>query len=148
MGGATHQVVPADLARLEQEAPMRLAAFRLEGRLLFGRQLQRRPVVDRRQAAGELALAAPVELVCRLVAGIKAPGGLQALRRRVIDRQALGLADHQVRHDLEPGQILRDRVGVFRLRAGDVGVVIAQQEAPAMAPREQPVEQGRAALPM
>ena len=122
---------------------MRLAAFGLELRAVLGRQLQRGAVVDRRQAARELALAAAVELVGGLVAGIEPADVAQAVGGGVIEREPLRLPDDEVGHDAEPGEVLRDRIGEFGLRARQVGVVVAQQEAPAMAAREQPVEQRR-----
>ncbi len=64
---AAHQVVPDDVALLEQKAPMRLAPFRLKPRPLFGGQFQGGAVVDRRLPAGELALALQLELLGRFV---------------------------------------------------------------------------------
>ena len=43
-----HEVVPHDIALLEQKAPMRLAPFGLELRPLLGGELQGGAVIDRR----------------------------------------------------------------------------------------------------
>ena len=144
MGLAAHQIGPGDAARLEQEAPMRLAALGLQLRPILRRELQRGAVIDRRQAARELALAAAVELVGGLVAGIEPPGRAQALGGRVVDRQPLATGGWS-RSGTMPSQARSSAMASANsgLRARRVGVVIAQQEAPAMAAREQPVEQRR-----
>jgi hypothetical protein len=43
-------------------------------------------------------------------------------------------------------QVVEDRVGVFLLRAADIGVVEALDEASLVLQREQPVEQRRASV--
>ena len=60
---------------LEQEAPVRAAAFRLQRGAFVRRQFQRGAVIDGRQTRALLPLAAAVELVFRLVAGVE-PAGL------------------------------------------------------------------------
>ncbi len=71
MLGAAHQVDPGDGLALEQEAPVRPAALALEAGALGRRQRQRGPVIDRRLAALQLALALQRQLLRGLVAGIE-----------------------------------------------------------------------------
>src|SRR5690606_31425315 len=57
---ALNDIVERHLFMVELETPMRAAAFGLKGGALLIRQFQRGPVINRRQTAGELALAAAV----------------------------------------------------------------------------------------
>ena len=120
---------------------MRPAARSLERGPLGVGQAQRGAVVDRRSAERLLALAPPVELLRRLVGGIEAALRLERFGGGVIGRHPLRLAAHQVGLDAEPGEILLDRLGVFGLRALEVGVVEAEDERPAMPAGVEPVEQ-------
>ena len=79
---AAHEVGPCDGAVVEAEAPMRAPPLRLERRLLLRREAQRGAVVDRRQAAGELALAPELELVRGLVGRHRAGPSPSAARPR------------------------------------------------------------------
>ena len=69
MGLAADEVGPGDGAVIEPEAPMGAAPLPFQPRPVLVGEVEGRAVVDRRQAAGELALAAELELVRRLVAG-------------------------------------------------------------------------------
>ena len=125
----------------QQEAPVRLAALGLERRLLGLAELQRLAPVDRRQPPRQPYLAAELQLLRRLVAGIELAGRLQPFDGRRVGVEARRLVDDDVRAHAQPMQILLDLVGIFLPRAGDVGVVEAQHEAAAVLQREQPVEQ-------
>src|SRR6185369_10379764 len=101
-----HEVVPHHVALLELEPPMRLAPFGFEPRTIRRAELQRRAVIDRRLAAGELALALEFELIRRLVGGIKPPARFQLLPRLRVAVEAVRLA-HLVRPiDAEPVKVL------------------------------------------
>ena len=118
---------------VELEAPVRLAALRFERGAVGVGELERGAVVDRRLAERLLALAPPVELFGRLVGGIEPARPLQRLGRRFVERHPLRLAAFQVGDDSEPGEVGLDRIGVFAPRPLEVGVVEAQDEAPAAA---------------
>ena len=109
--------------------PVRPAAGGFERGALGVGQPQRGAVIDRRTAERLLALATPVELLRRLVGGIETALGFELFGRRVVCRHPLRLAAHEVGLDAEPGEILLDRLRVFGLRALEVGVVEAQDEA-------------------
>ena len=128
-------------ARVELEAPVRLAALGFERGALGVGQLERGAIVDRRTAERLLALAPAVELLGRLVGGIEPARALQRLGRRFVKRHPLRLAAFQVGDDSEPGEVGLDRVGVFAPRPLEVGVVEAQDEAAAGAQGEEPVDQ-------
>ena len=142
--GPAHEVVPHGLGGIEPEAVVGHAAFGLEPGTCRGIEREARTVVDRGQAQRLLCLTFGGELVGRLKAGIDAPGGVQPLERRRVAVQALGLADLVVPGEAEPGEVVFDGGGKAFLRTLRVGVVEAQQKAPAPGFREQPVEQGRA----
>ena len=125
---------------------MRLAAGRLEGSLLGGAELQRLAPIDRRQPPRQQHLAAKLELLRRLVAGVEHTRRLQPLDRRGIGVEAGGLMHGDVGAHAQPMQILLDLVGIFLARARDIGVVEPQHEAAAVLQREQPVEQGGARI--
>ena len=94
---------------------MRLAARGFERRALGLRQAQGGAVVDRRPAERLLALAAPVELLCRLIGGVEPAESFEPRGCFLIGRHALRLAPHEVRPYSEPLEIVLDGVGVFRL---------------------------------
>ena len=81
---------------------MGFSPLRLESRMVLRRQLQRRPVIDRRRPALQLALAAPLELLGRLVAGIEQTLGLERRGGGRIAVETVGLLDRQMRPDAEP----------------------------------------------
>ena len=87
-----HEIVPHDIALLELEAPMGLASLCFERGAILICELQRGAVIDRRLAAGELALALQLELFGRLVGRIEPAASLQLLDRRVVAREAVRLA--------------------------------------------------------
>ena len=107
-----------------------LSAFSLERRLLLRRELERGAVVNRGLAARHLPLAPPLQLVRRLVAGVKATGGLELFRRLLVEGEALRLAEFLVPGKPEPIEIVADAGDVFFLRALQVGVVEAQENVP------------------
>ena len=143
---APHHIVPTHYGRLELETPMRLAARRFERRALGFRQAQGGAIIDRRPAERLLPLAAPVEFVRRLIGGVEPAQGFEPRGGFVVGRHPLRLAAHQIRLDSQPLQIDLDRVGVFRLRTLEIGVVEAQNERSIAALGEQPVEQRRAGV--
>src|SRR5690606_27117262 len=112
-----------DRAPVELEAPVRLAAFRFVPPLLLGGEIERRPVVDRRQAAGAGAHALAVELVLGLVGGVEAAGRDQPVAGGIVERRALRLPYEACRRDAEPGEILHDAARVLLGRAGRVRVI-------------------------
>ena len=98
-------------------------------------------LVDRRQAAAEQHLAAKLELLGRLVAGIDPAGLAQPLELALVEVEPLRLAHDLVRCQPEPVEIVADRLVELRGRALAVGVVDAQDERAAVLPREQAVVQ-------
>src|SRR5690606_23660394 len=96
---------------VQPEAPMRLPALRLIGRLLLRRQRQRRPIVDRRPAEGAGAGAATVEFVTGLVGGVEAAGGNQPIAGEIVGGGACRLPHAQVGPDAEPGEVLVNAAG-------------------------------------
>jgi hypothetical protein len=140
MAFAAHQVVPAHGRGVKAKTPMRLAARAFERGPLVRRQTQGGAVIDRRKTARLLALAAPVKLVRRLIGRIEPAQILKLRGGRVVGRHPLRLAAHQVRPNSEPFQIRLDRIGVFRLRTLEIGIVEAEDERAAAAAREEPVE--------
>src|SRR4051812_50059085 len=87
-----NHIGPFDGIVPQQEAPVRLAALRLQARPVFVSQLQRGTVVDWRQSAPQKALALQRQFFSRLVAGIKPAGALQRFHRQIIAVQPVGLA--------------------------------------------------------
>lgn len=145
--GAAHAVLPGEVARIEAKAPVRTPSLTLQGRALLRGELEGGAVVGRWQAARELALAATVKLVGGLVARIQPAGLAQARGCGLIALQAVRLAHDEVGQDADPGEVLQDRVGILDARALAVGVVEAQDEAPALPGRRlahAPVEERRA----
>jgi len=139
---AAREVVPTHVLAMEQEAPMRPAAFGLEPAAVSLGQRESRPVVDRRQMPLLLALALEVEFLRRLVAGIETFVRLERLDRRGIERVALGLAGALIPHKAEPAQVRLDAGREFGGRALAVGVVEAQHEDATLLAREEPVGEG------
>ena len=146
MAVAAHQIRPGDRARLQLEAPVRLAPLRDQRLPIRVRQRQRRAVVDGRQATANLALAAPVQLVGGFETGIEATHLLQPLCCRSIMGEAVGLAHHKIGNRPQPGQIHLDGVRIFGLGALHIRIVEAQNETAVVAAREQIVEQRRARI--
>ncbi len=139
-----HEVVPHHVALLELEPPMRLASFGFEPRPVLRGELQRGAVIDRRLAAGELALALEFEFLRRLVSGIKPPARFQLLDRLGVAVEPVRLA-HLVRPvDAEPVKILLDAAREFLRRAFPVGIVEAEDQPAPRPPREQMIEHGGA----
>jgi len=104
-------------------------------------RLQRFAPVDRRQPARKTDPAATPPFVRRLITGLEKTGVFQSLRVIVVKFGPLRLALDAVGRDTQPGQIAFDPVGEPSLRTLPVGVVKPENEAPAGAFREQPVEQ-------
>ena len=98
-------------------------------RALLGGELQGGAVIDRRLAAGELALALELELLRRLVSGIEPPARFQLLDRLGIAVEAVRLAHLLGPLDAEPVKILLDAAREFLRRALPVGVVEAEDQA-------------------
>jgi hypothetical protein len=68
-------------------------------------QLQRRAIIDRRLAERPRPGPLAIEFVFGLVGGIKPAGSNQPVARRVVDREAILLAHHDIRHDAEPCEV-------------------------------------------
>ena len=93
------------------------------------------------KAAPEQDLAAKVELLGSLVAGVDAARRLQPLEFALVEVESLGLANHLIRLQSQPIQVVADRLVEFGGRALAVGVVDPQDEGSAMLLREQIVVQ-------
>ena len=144
LDAAAYQVVPRDLLGIEQKAPVRAPAFRLQPAALVVAEAQRRPVVDRRPPPRQLPLALVLQLFRRLVSGIEAARGAQPLARRFVGGEPLRLPGTAVPVQPQPAQVLLDGGDELLARALAIGVVDPQQEMPAPPSREQPVDQRRA----
>src|SRR5207247_39214 len=130
---APDQVVPGDRRFvIEPEAPVWRAAFR-HGRV-GGLAL-----IDRRQAAPEQHLAAKLELVGSLVAGIGPAGCLQPLEFALVEIEPLRLTDDLVARQTEPLEVIADGPVELLRRALAVGVVDPQDEFAAALPREEEI---------
>jgi hypothetical protein len=92
---------------------MRAPPLGFETRAVLGSEFERGAVIDRRQIARLLALAAPVEFLRGFITGIKTPLRLQPRRRLVVKRETLGLPDGNIRLDAEPAQIDGDGLDIF-----------------------------------
>jgi hypothetical protein len=117
---------------VEAKAPVRHAAVR-------HRRVRRLALVDRRQAPAKQHLAAQVQLLWRLVAGIDPARRLKPLELAFVEVEALRLAHDRVGVKAEPIEIIADRLVELRRRALAVGIVDAQQEPPAVLPGEQEI---------
>jgi hypothetical protein len=93
-----------------------------------------------------LPLAARVELLGGLIRRVQPAQSLEPGGDRIVGRHPLRLAAHQVRPHSKPFQIRLDRVGVFRSRTLKIRVVEAQDERPAVAADEEPVQQRGAGI--
>ena len=113
--------------------------------LLVG-ELEGRPVVDRRQAAGELALAAEFQLLGRLVAGIEPADRLQPVGCGIVELEPVRLTHDHVGRDAEPFQIGLNRIRKFLLRPRQIRIVEAQDEGAALPARIECVQQGDAGV--
>jgi hypothetical protein len=134
---AADQVVPSDRSVVFQpEPPMRSATFR-------DRSIGRLAFVDRRQPAAEQDLPAKVQFFRRLVAGVDTIGGLQPLELPFVEIEAVGLPERSVKGQAKPFEIVPDRLVEIESRALAVGVVDAQEEAPAMLLGEEEIMQRR-----
>src|SRR5690606_28548239 len=91
LGVTARQVFPGDALAFQLEAPVRTAALGLQ-RGLFGLgQRQGGAVINGRQAARQLHLAAAVQFVGRFIAGVEATIGLQPSGGLFIAIEPLGL---------------------------------------------------------
>ncbi len=148
VAGPAHEVVPGHGTGIEAEAPMRPASLGLEGGALLGAELEGGPVVDRRQAAAELARRRRSSFLGRLVGRVEPARGLQALWRRHRRSRGAPTGETFRRGRCRASQVLLDRRGEFGRRARRVGVVEAQPEPAAGPAGEQRVEQAGRALPI
>ena len=92
---------------------MRTAALGLEGRLLLRCQSQCGAVIDRRQTARQLALAAAVEFIRRLVTRIKPAHRPQLVGSGVIQRKTRRLGMDLVWLDAKPIEVGSDAARKF-----------------------------------
>ena len=98
---------------VELEAPMGLAAFRLESGDLIRRQRERCVVIDRRQAAPKQDLAAEFQFLASLISGVNMARRLQPLKLFLVEGEAVRLLFLAVPVKSEPLEIGLDRVGIF-----------------------------------
>src|SRR5687768_2937958 len=91
---------------VELESPVRIDAFGERRDLGLA-------LIDRRQAAAEQHLAAKLQLLGRLVAGIDPAGLAQSLELALINCEPLRLPHRGVRFEAEPIEILDDRRDIF-----------------------------------
>jgi len=120
----------------EFEAPVRLSPFRR--RLAFGL-----PLVDRREAAPEEHLAAKLELLGCLEAGINPARGLQPVEFAFVEVEPLRLANDRIQLEAQPFEVVTDRPVEFLCRALAIGVVDAQDELARMTLRKEEIVQRR-----
>ena len=122
---------------------MRLSAFRFQPRAIDVGEFQRGTVVDRRPSLGQQPLALELQLLRRLIARVEPAGRDQGIARGIVFGQPVGLAFLAIPAEAQPLQVVLDGCLELGLAAQPVGIVEPQDERAAMAPREQPVEQGR-----
>ncbi len=105
-----------------------------------------RPAIDERPLLLLGLLAHGIELLARLVGLVGLAVGDQLLDERVVDRGALRLVDQLgvVPLQPKPAQVLQQLVAGLLGRAGQIGILDAQQKPPAEVAGQQPVEQRRA----
>ncbi len=144
LGMAARQVLPGDTTSIQLEAPVGLATLGFErGDLGFG-QAQGGAVVDGRQPARQLNLAAAIQLLRRVIGRIQTSRLLQPIGGVVIPVEPLRLIVALVPDQPQPGQVVLDPLFELGGRAGQVGVVDTQDERPALPLGEHPVDQGGA----
>ncbi len=135
---APNEVGPFDRpVVIEPEAPVSRAPL---GRRFAGLLA----LVDRRQPAPEQHLAAKLELLGRLVAGVDAAGLAQPLELAFVQVESLRLTHDPLGPQAEPVEIVADGLVEPGGRALPVGVVDAQDEAAAVLPGEEIIVQRRA----
>ncbi len=120
---------------------MRFAALGFKGGFFSVGQVQGGAVIDRRQSARQLHLAAAIELFRCFIGGIESAGSLEGVGTLLIDVEAPGLVIAFAPFEPEPLQVDLDQVLVFLGRALQIGVVDAQNEYALVLVRKQPVDE-------
>src|SRR6202008_3712889 len=128
------EVVPSDVAflgRLEANGRWTFAAVLLADGAVIARLL----------APGALLCSQSVEILFRHVVAVRVPRDDEPLGHFLVAREGLHLEERAlVPVDPEPLQAVEDRVDRFARRALEVGVLDAQHERAAVAPRVSPGE--------
>src|SRR5690606_40630470 len=117
------------------KSPVGTPSFGFELAALLVGQLQSSAVVDGRQAAGQLPLTPPLQLLRRFIAGIEPSRPLQLLGDLVIAGRPRRLTLLPIPSEAQPLEILADSLSKLLGRALDVGVVEAENEGAAMPAR-------------
>ena len=132
---AADEIVPFDRGGMvELEAPVRGDALGHGG-------VRGLALVGRRKLAAEQDLALDVELFWGFVAGIDPAGIAQFFELALVQVEPLGLAERRGGDEAEPIEIGVDRVDMLVAAAIGIGIVDAQQEAPAGLRAEQIIMQ-------
>ena len=135
-----YQIVPFDhRVMIELEAPVGDDTVRLQGGAIGGGEVERGPVVDRRQPASGQDLALEIEFLRGLIGWIDPTGRAQFLEAALVQSEPIGLANGAIGDEPEPGEIGMDRIGKGLGRSRQIGIIHPQQEAPAGFLRPQPV---------
>ena len=96
----------------------------------FGER-QRGAIIDRRQAAPQQHLALEIQLLRALITAIDPAFGHQPLEFAFIQVKPGGLAFLAIGDEAKPGQIGAIALDIFLTAARCIGIVDAQQKAPA-----------------
>ena len=144
LGVAAGQVLPGDPLAVQPEAPVRTTALGLVGGPVGFAQAQGGAIIDRRQAARELHLAAAIQFVGGFIAGVQTAGRLEPRSGLLVAVEPLRLVVALIPDEAEPGQVVLDALFELGRGAGQVGVVDAQDEGAALPLGEHPVDQGGA----
>ncbi len=138
---AAHKIGPILARAGELKTPVRLAAFRFELGAVFGAELQRSAIIDRRLAGRLRDLAFAVEFILGLVRRIEQPRRLQLIGGLLVLGEAVRLVGALLPMEPEPSEIILDALLELFGRAGKIGVVDTQEDAAALRDREEPVHQ-------
>jgi hypothetical protein len=136
---AADNIVKRDCLARKLETPVGLTPLRLKACTLLIRKLERGTVIDRRPVLRELSLATAIELLGRLIAGIKSPHGPEPVSSRIMRPCAIRLSRKHVMVQPKPCKILQDAVGKSFRRSLGVRIVKPKKKAATSLPCKQPV---------
>ena len=102
--------------------------------------MQRGAVVNGRRPARLLHLAPPLQLLGGFIARVEPAHRAQAIRRRLVQRAAVGLAKREVRDNPEPGEINLDFARESLGGAGEISVIETKHESSIVLRREETIE--------
>jgi hypothetical protein len=102
--------------------------------------MQRGAVVNGRRPARLLHLPAALQLLGRFIARVEPAHLAQAIRRRLVKRAAVGLAERQIRDHAEPGEINLDLARESLGGAGEISVIETKHESSIVLRREETIE--------